>query len=60
MSSLERRSNALSGQSRTGNHLFAELVERAIGTDGIYRCKSCTQMSLLFAMTEMDRCTLGR
>ena len=44
---LDGNSNyAWSGQPRTGNRnrLFAELVERTIGTEGIYRCKSCTQM----------------
>ena len=48
------------GQPRTGDRTFAELVERAIGIDAIYRCKFYTQMWLFSAMTEMDRCTPGR
>ena len=50
----------LSGQPRAGNGPFVELVERAIGTEGIYRCKSCTQISPFLAMTKIDRRTLGR
>lgn len=50
----------LSGQPRTGDRSFAELVEGAIGTRNIYRCESCTQIPPFIMMTKMDRRTLGR
>lgn len=34
------QSMSLSGQPRTGDRYFAELVERVIGTENIYRCES--------------------
>lgn len=50
----------LSGQPRTGDRPFAELVERVIGAGNIYRCKSYIQISPFVTMTKMDRCALGR
>lgn len=45
---LDDHSNyRLSGHPRTGDRIFAELVERVIGTDRTYRCKSRNQISPL-------------